>query len=526
VFLPKFLTKFFTKKKLALLLLICCLLSVLIARPILAFSTPTARGGYLFTFEQAVFQTDEMNLQSFVNEAFKATATSIWTSLVGCWSCDQDERERYPGFIFAAANFITGIYASPPASGSKYLAHLGNKLGIVKPVHAQEQGIGFQAMQNLIPLWETFRNLAYGLFVIVFVIIGFAIMFRVKISPQAVITIQSALPKMIIALLLITFSYAIVGFMIDIMYIIIFLINTIFSELLFDQLGKNVGDVLRALLDNVGDFFGDIGPENRMAGLMVRAIFNQLVFFFIVPLMALLVIFVLGPIGWLLGFFLALVILITLLRCVWTLLRAYAMVIINLIFAPLIIVVGALPGSNAIGSWFRNLLANLAVLPVMVTMFYLASYMIMLGLIPIVTNPAFMFIFIISLIPGLGQIIGTLLVAGGIAVGTPVVITAILVPKVTFWQFFTSLLLPIIGLVILLMAPRVSDIIQSFISGRPFAYGTALGQAVAAPTVLAGYGAQLITTGTRIGEAWRTRLGTRLPGGAQAGETTAEEAGG
>jgi len=46
------------------------------------------------------------------------------------------------------------------------------------------------------------------------------IMFRIKINPQTAITIQLALPKLIITLLLITFSYAIAGFMIDIFYLI------------------------------------------------------------------------------------------------------------------------------------------------------------------------------------------------------------------------------------------------------------------------------------------------------------------
>ena len=49
-------------------------------------------------------------------------------------------------------------------------------------------------------------------------------MFRAKINPQTVVTIQSAIPKAVVALILVTFSYAIAGLMIDLMYLLIGLI--------------------------------------------------------------------------------------------------------------------------------------------------------------------------------------------------------------------------------------------------------------------------------------------------------------
>src|SRR5258708_14361646 len=56
------------------------------------------------------------------------------------------------------------------------------------------------------------------------------IMFRVKISPQVVVSVQSALPKIAIALVLVTFSYAIAGFLIDIMYVFVGLFSLVFSR--------------------------------------------------------------------------------------------------------------------------------------------------------------------------------------------------------------------------------------------------------------------------------------------------------
>ena len=57
-----------------------------------------------------------------------------------------------------------------------------NRFDLIQPVYAQ-QGIGFSKLQSLLPLWRMSRNIAYIFFIIIFVFIGFAIMFRAKISP-------------------------------------------------------------------------------------------------------------------------------------------------------------------------------------------------------------------------------------------------------------------------------------------------------------------------------------------------------
>ena len=88
-----------------------------------------------------------------------------------------------------------------------------------------ETGTGFDGLKPLLPLWTVFRNIVYILFVLVFVIIGVAIMLRLKIDPRTVMTIQNQIPKLIIGILLVTFSFSIAGFLIDIMYTSIYLIG-------------------------------------------------------------------------------------------------------------------------------------------------------------------------------------------------------------------------------------------------------------------------------------------------------------
>ncbi len=91
--------------------------------------------------------------------------------------------------------------------------------GFIPKTYAAE-GIGFAAMKPLLPIWSMFRNIAFSFIVIALVIIGFLIMFRFKVNPQTVLSVENALPKLFITLLLITFSFAIAGFLIDLMYVI------------------------------------------------------------------------------------------------------------------------------------------------------------------------------------------------------------------------------------------------------------------------------------------------------------------
>ncbi|MCX6726108.1 MAG: hypothetical protein NT052_02225 [Candidatus Shapirobacteria bacterium] len=171
------------------------------------------------------------------------------------------------------------------------------------------------------------------------------------------------------------------------------------------------------------------------------------------------------------------------------------MIVINLIFAPIRILMGVLPGSNAISDWFKDLISNVAILPGMLCLYFVGNYLILDG----VVKPV--------------RMIGEGLLGSGFGIYGG------------FW-IISNFFLPIIGIFILLMIPKVSDIIQSFITKKPFQYGTAIGQAMGPITgpVKAGagmatsYGKSYITSiGSEAGKAW---WGNRHP----AEETTNIEA--
>ena len=114
-----------------------------------------------------------------------------------------------------------------PASTRLWIADTGQALGFI-PRQANAQGIGFSGLLPILNLWKTFRNLAYVLLALVLIFMGFMIMFRTKIDPHTVASIQMVLPRIIISLILITFSYAIVSLFIDLSYVILFLAYNLF----------------------------------------------------------------------------------------------------------------------------------------------------------------------------------------------------------------------------------------------------------------------------------------------------------
>ncbi|MCX6726109.1 MAG: hypothetical protein NT052_02230 [Candidatus Shapirobacteria bacterium] len=248
------LNNFSKLKKIILINLIFILSFFVLAKPSFAY-TGTEGPGYFIEFQEALGSSD-MNLQSFVNETFKAVGGSIFNFIIGPikWTCDlfkdggdssclsQGDNTKFNGLLPTSIMLFSGIYQFQPASGTHYLADLGRKIGVIQPTFAVANSFNsFTAMEPLQKIWTKFRDFSYIIFAIILVAMGFAIMFRVKISPQAVITIQSALPKVVIALILITFSYAIVGLILDISLFINSAISGIFIDIFSDDFGEKFG---------------------------------------------------------------------------------------------------------------------------------------------------------------------------------------------------------------------------------------------------------------------------------------------
>ncbi len=347
------------------------------------------------------------------------------------------------GGLLGATGQLIGLTYNIPVSSTHYARSVASNFGITKKTYAQVDvkndlfchenpevcnacianpslaycsgskngggaGIGYLALTPILDLWKVFRNIVYLFFVFVFVLLGLGIMFRIKIDPRTVMTVQNQIPKIIIALILVTLSYAIAGFLIDLMYVGIYLAitllktqdlavysnidtNPFFAVGGFGGINGLAGPAAGTIKGTISSLFD--GSWGRALSALVGAIIGGLIGGGIAqlpfakaagPLVAAggggiggIIGLAMGSklLGYLAGLIAYIVIsiaIITTLFRVWIMLiKAYIYIILDAVFGPFWIALGLINSGAGFGSWIRKLLANLAAFPTVLILFML-----------------------------------------------------------------------------------------------------------------------------------------------------------
>lgn len=343
------------------------------------------------------------------------------------------------GAINTMAMAIGGLYQNKPASTVDYINNIAQNAGfspVIKPAYAA-QGIGFTSLTPVLKLWQVIRNIAYLIFSVVFVVIGLMILFRVKIDPKTVISVQNALPKIIFSLILISFSYPLAGFLIDIMYVLIGVILSVanISGLFTNasQFGTNLQNESIFGFVGISQWWGiTTGAASAIQGV-VNSLTGPLSLGGITGT-------VIGALG---GLIIAVAILYALVKTWLALLGAYVNILIGVILSPMAMMVEAIPGQSGLGMWLRSMLSNLLAFPLVVALLVFGKAIMDYG----TNNQGAM---------GSQQGFVPPLLGGN----NPSSITAL------------------IGLGILLMIPKAVNILQDFLKAPPFKYGMAWQEAM------------------------------------------------
>lgn len=340
----------------------------------------------------------------------------VFCSTIGeaCTNNPEDGDKNFHNSLFGmVGNLMVIPYMNPPASGALWAMEGLQHVGLVP--QTQAAGIGFYSLSAFQPIWNAFRTITYLLMVILIVAIGFMIMFRMKLNPQTVISIETALPRIVLTLIFITFSYAIAGFLIDLMYIILLFIFQIFStigvndfttkslqdryltESVFSTQALGTGfnlyfngllnlykilpstiqaviqialalvdiifvvriaQALKSVLSGVLTIVASPVGAGVMIGLgeLLVVIFSFIVGGGLVPILIYVVIFAITVLGLFSLFF----------RIFFFLIGAYIQVIIQVIFAPFFILPNIIPGQNSFVNWLKKLFGFLLVFPLVI----------------------------------------------------------------------------------------------------------------------------------------------------------------
>lgn len=249
----------------------------------------TAAGNLIKQKQDAIEKGN--NQEAWLDSSLSSNMMSLLISLGGKIPFDEDgnlnlNTSYIPGgAIGTGTNMISSLYYQP-VSGIEYLAQVkDNFLG--KPAYAQNTG--FQGLSPLLPAWKAIRNIVYVFVSLVFITIGIMIMLRVKISPQATVTIQNSIPKIITTLVLVTFSYAIAGFVIDLTKLILAFGLSLFFQIKGKGYGEDLlptkftegggipiiswlGNLIKMGYDTVAGWF--VGPPNTHEKLSNMSFFS------------------------------------------------------------------------------------------------------------------------------------------------------------------------------------------------------------------------------------------------------------
>ncbi len=221
------------------------------------------------------------------------------------------------------------------------------------PGHREQQSLyaaGYDDLLNtgIDVLWSFTRNIAYLGFVVIMIIVGFMIMFRHKIGGQMLVTVGNSIPRVVVGLILVTFSFAIAGIILDISGIFMRVIQaTLDSNIQIHNIAKLVwGTITSGWVLPTGTVVTGLGIAG--IAILVKATLGAaaLIGVFVVLI-------VLGILIW--GAF-----------KLWiALVKSYLALLLNVIVAPIVIMAGSLPGNQAmISNIFKSMLRNALVFPV------------------------------------------------------------------------------------------------------------------------------------------------------------------
>lgn len=336
---------------------------------------------------------------------------------VGCTGSDGmvygNENQNIGSFMASALLYPL---KNPPASGIGYIASKFQDTELFPSAYAA-QGLGLASLTPFKAIWEIFRNFSIILLIFIIMSIGFMIMFRKQIDPQTVITVESAIPKLVITILLITFSMPIAGLMIDLMYVLTGLIVSLLathpvieSQPYYDALygtndllfGGGIWFLFVKFMDfrnyfYVGNAVFEIFP--LIFQLPMRFVFGGILAFIVAPNIPVLgslfkpqsntAILVTGPlaiilytIAFLVGFSMPAIIItgILITSAIYTFARLFAMMykayfktVLYIFFAPLIFLFEVIPGKTVFVNWLGTIAANLLIFPVTIALLIISS---------------------------------------------------------------------------------------------------------------------------------------------------------
>lgn len=356
------------KKGLSLLLTTIFVILFTLSKPAEAGIIDTVQGWVsTISFVTEMVNAPGENISQLVNKTAYGALETIFTNM--CVECSEaSERIQSnasipeymkKGLAGMVDDQVVAMFKEQPRVN--VVAHLANEWvpGYEKSNSVYASGYDDLYGSGISGLWSATRNIAYIGFVIIMIVIGFMIMFRNKIGGQVLVTVGNSIPRVVVALVLVTFSFAIMGLIIDLgglsMKIVADLIfgdpaggikiyNPV--ELVLGFIGTNILNPLENA-DSTG-----LGIPSILAGVIGIAVWMKGPAIGASIILLVIAIIILG------------IIIVGAIKLWFVLIKAYLSLLVDLVISPLAILFGAVPGNEASAmNIFKSALRNVMVFP-------------------------------------------------------------------------------------------------------------------------------------------------------------------
>lgn len=322
---------------------------------------------------------DEDNMTSFSGISATNTAWTILTTMAPALTKGGEDIEADPsipedmrgGLLGTADRFVNYAYTNQP--NVNLVAHLGNewvpgyKEGTTG-LYAAEKQSGYDELMDsgISNIWAKFRDLAYLFFVVVMIVIGFMIMFRSKLGGQTLVSLGNTIPNVIVGLILVTFSFAIAGLVIDIGGLITNFLASLFQGDLVSI--ENVGNLMKSVFTSgtiktagiIATGGGVVALGGWGVGSLATVIGGSAILAILGPVLV-----GVGLIGFLLILAVLGIVFVAVIKLLITLYKAYFGILLGVAIGPLQIMMGTIPGQNHMTmNWLLGIVRNVLVFPV------------------------------------------------------------------------------------------------------------------------------------------------------------------
>lgn len=317
---------------------------------------------------------------SLVNNALLTLDPSISPHYDEMLESENISYDAKRGFLGMSKDGVYAMYESQPMVN--VYAHLADEwlpgYQASSTIYAAPSGYESLVNTGISSIWSQVRNITYVFFILIMLVVGFMIMFRSKLGGQTLVTLGNTLPNIILALIGVTFSFAIAGIIIDLGGVIMAILADLFNGIFEQSNGYtetvklgSIGDIFKAFVPQ--GLWNDINPLNLLKGntggkgllgLLGGAGIIATIIGASNPA-------TLGA-GLIVGLPLLLIVLAILgvatvgvFKVFITLVKAYIGILVSVITGPLQIAVSAMPGNSAnFINWMKGILRNVLIYPI------------------------------------------------------------------------------------------------------------------------------------------------------------------